>query len=77
MLGDTDLSTLLSSLRIPTSVIVGEGDYETPIAMSRQIHESITGSTLRVLPQVRHLTPIEGPVDIAAQLLELVARIQP
>lgn len=77
MLGDTDLRPLLSSLRIPTAVIVGEGDYATPVAMSRQIHESITGATLRVLPRVRHLTPIEGPVDIAVQLLELVARIQP
>lgn len=77
MLGDTDLRPLLSSLRIPTAVIVGEGDYATPVTMSRQIHESIAGSTLRVLPRVRHLTPIEAPVDIAVQLLELIARMQP
>jgi 3-oxoadipate enol-lactonase len=77
MLGDTDLRALHSSIRVPTAVVVGEGDYATPVAMSRQIHESITGSTLRILPLVRHLTPIEAPDAVAAQLLELVARIQP
>jgi 3-oxoadipate enol-lactonase len=75
MLGDTDLRPLLSSIRAPTAVVVGEGDYATPVAMSQQIHESITGSTLKILPRVRHLTPIEAPDEIAAQLLELVGRI--
>lgn len=76
MLGDTDLRALHSSIRVPTAVVAGEGDYATPVAMSQQIHESIARSTLRVLPRVRHLTPIEAPDAIAAQLLELVARIQ-
>lgn len=77
MLGGTDLRASHSSIRVPTAVVVGEGDYATPVAMSRQIHESISGSTLRILPRVRHLTPIEAPDDIAAQLLELTARPHP
>jgi 3-oxoadipate enol-lactonase len=76
MLGDTDLRAFQSSIRVPTAIVVGEGDYATPLAMSRQIHESITGATLKILPRVRHLTPIEAPDDIASQLLEVVARIQ-
>jgi 3-oxoadipate enol-lactonase len=74
MLGGTDLRPLHSSIRVPTAVVVGEGDYATPVDMARQIHESITGSSLKILPRARHLTPIEAPEEIAAQLLELVAR---
>lgn len=76
MLGDTDLRPSQNSVRVPTAIVVGEGDYATPVAMSQQIHESIAGSTLKILPRVRHLTPIEAPEEIAAQLLALVGRIQ-
>jgi 3-oxoadipate enol-lactonase len=76
MLGDTDLRALHPAIHVPTAVVVGEGDYATPIAMSRQLHESITGATLKILPRVRHLAPIEAPDEIAAQLLELVGRIR-
>jgi 3-oxoadipate enol-lactonase len=55
-------------------VIVGEDDYATPVGMARQIHESIAGSTLTVLPAARHLTPIESPGRIAAELRALLAR---
>jgi 3-oxoadipate enol-lactonase len=76
MLGEVDLRPSQASIRVPTAIVVGEGDYATPVAMSRQLHESIAGATLRILPGVRHLTPIEAPKDIASQLLELVARIR-
>jgi 3-oxoadipate enol-lactonase len=76
MLGDADLRPSQASIRVPTAIAVGEGDYATPVAMSRQLHESITGSTLMILPRVRHLTPSEAPEEIAAQLLALVGRIQ-
>ena len=76
MLGEVDLRPLQSSIRVPTAVIVGRGDYATPVTMSRQIHESISGSTLRILPRVRHLTPVEAPQDVAAELLELLGRTE-
>ncbi|HET7889784.1 MAG TPA: alpha/beta hydrolase [Bradyrhizobium sp.] len=74
MLGDADLRHYQQSLRVPLSVIVGEEDYATPVAMSEQIHRAVPGSTLSVLPKVRHLTPVECPAVIAEKILELVAR---
>jgi 3-oxoadipate enol-lactonase len=74
MLGDADLRHYQASLRVPLSVIVGEEDYATPVAMSEQIHRAVSGSTLSVLPKVRHLTPVECPDVIAEKILELVAR---
>jgi len=57
-------------------VIVGEEDYATPIAMARQLHEAIPDSTLTVLPKARHLTPMECPEEIAAQLVALLRRTE-
>lgn len=72
MLGDADLRPYLPSLHMPVAVIVGEEDYATPIAMARQLHEAIPGSTLTILPGARHLTPVECPEQIASQLLKLL-----
>lgn len=75
MLGDADLRPFLRSLRMPVAVIVGEEDYATPVVMSQQLHEAIPGSTLAILPSARHLTPMECPTEIAAQLLALLRRV--
>jgi len=72
MLGDADLRHYQAGLRIPVSVIVGEEDYATPVAMSEQIHRALPHSTLSVLPNVRHLTPIECPGAIAEKILALL-----
>jgi len=74
MLGDADLRHYQPATRVPTSVIVGEGDYATPVAMSEQIQGAIHNATLSVLPNVRHLTPIECPALIAEKILALVER---
>jgi 3-oxoadipate enol-lactonase len=74
MLGDADLRHYQPSMRMPTSVIVGEQDYAAPIAMSAQIHAAMPNATLLVLPGVRHLTPIECPAVIAEEILALMKR---
>jgi 3-oxoadipate enol-lactonase len=74
MLGDADLRHYQSSLRMPTSVVVGEEDYATPVAMSEQIQQALPDATLSVLPNVRHLTPIECPAAIAEKILALIER---
>ena len=74
MLGDADLRHYQSSLRMPTSVVVGEEDYATPVAMSEQIQKALPDAMLSVLPKVRHLTPIECPAAIAEKILALIER---
>ncbi len=74
MLGDADLRHYQSAMRMPASVIVGEQDYATPVAMSEQMHEAMPDATLSVLPNVRHLTPIECPSVIAEKILALIER---
>ena len=74
MLGDADLRHYQPRMRMPTSVIVGEEDYAAPVAMSEQIQRAMPNATLSVLPNVRHLTPIECPDVIAEKILALIAR---
>jgi 3-oxoadipate enol-lactonase len=76
MLGDADLRHYQASLRVPLSVVVGEEDYATPVAMSEQVQKAVPHATLSVLSNVRHLTPIECPALIAEKILELVARVR-
>ncbi len=74
MLGAADLRHYQPAMRMPVSVIVGEEDYATPVAMSEQIHQAVAGATLAVLPNVRHITPVECPAVIAEKILELMRR---
>ncbi len=74
LLGDADLREFLPLLRMPVAIIVGEQDHATPLAMAQQLHEQIPQSTLDVLPDARHLTPIECPDAVAAILRGLVTR---
>jgi 3-oxoadipate enol-lactonase len=75
MLGDADLRHYQAAIRIPVSVVVGEEDYATPVAMSEQIKTAVPHATLSVLSKVRHLSPIEAPAAIAEKILELLARV--
>jgi 3-oxoadipate enol-lactonase len=68
MLGTADLRTALPALKMPTVIIVGEDDYATPLAMAEALHSGIDGSRLIVLPGARHLTPLEQPDRIGAEL---------
>jgi 3-oxoadipate enol-lactonase len=74
LLGDADLRPHLHGLRVPVSIVVGEEDYATPIEMSRRLHEAIPRSTLTVLPGARHLTPVESPDQVSAQLRAVLQR---
>jgi 3-oxoadipate enol-lactonase len=75
MLGKADMRSALPRLKMPTAVVVGEEDYAAPPAMAEVLHKGIAGSTLRVLSKGRHLTPLEMPDIIAAELEQLMARI--
>jgi 3-oxoadipate enol-lactonase len=75
LLGAVDSRAELGAFTMPTAVVVGEEDYATPVAMARHLHESIPQSTLSIIAGARHLTPIEFPDRIAAELRGLFTRV--
>jgi len=74
LLGDVDVRPHLATFRMAVAIVVGEEDYATPVAMAQQLHEAIAHSTLTILPKARHLTPIERPDAIAAEIQSLLQR---
>jgi 3-oxoadipate enol-lactonase len=50
-----------SAIHVPTLILVGEEDGITPPALSKELHEIISGSALRFIPAAGHLTNIEAP----------------
>ena len=75
LLGAADTRAQLGSFKMPTAVVVGEEDYATPVAMARQLHEAIPQSTLNIIAGARHLTPIEFPDRITAELRGLFTHV--
>jgi 3-oxoadipate enol-lactonase len=76
MLGACDLRAGLPPIKVPTAIVVGDEDYATPPAMAEAMHKAIAGSTLTVLPGARHLTPLERPDQVAAELGQLLPRMR-
>lgn len=72
MLGAADLRSKLSTINVPTRIVVGEEDYATTVAMAEAMKAGIKGSTMLVLDKARHLTPLEVPEKIAAELEKLL-----
>lgn len=63
-----DSRLLLTSIRCPTLVLVGEGDELTPPELSQEIANSIEGATLTVVPDCGHLSTLEQPEVVNAAL---------
>jgi 3-oxoadipate enol-lactonase len=72
MLGTADLRHHLAGIKAPTRVLVGEEDYATPIPMAEALHAGIAGSTFRIIKGARHLSPLEVPDEVSAELRALV-----
>ncbi len=75
MLGACNVTAALPRLNMPTRIVVGDEDYATPVAMSETLHRGIAGSTLTVIKNARHLTPLECPERIVAELRALLETV--
>jgi 3-oxoadipate enol-lactonase len=65
---ESDLGSRLHGIRHPTLVVTGEHDVGSNTRMARFMHEAIPGSTLHILPGLRHSVLLEAPEEIAALL---------
>jgi pimeloyl-ACP methyl ester carboxylesterase len=65
-----DVRASLGAIRVPTLVLVGEGDELTPPALSREIAAGIPGARLVTVPDCGHLSTVEQPAAVNAALVE-------
>src|SRR5688500_18865512 len=59
---------------VPTAAVSCAPDPPPPPACAPPLNDAIPGSTLDLLPDVRHFTPEEAPEKIAAVITGLLAR---
>jgi 3-oxoadipate enol-lactonase len=62
----------LSSITVPTLVLVGEHDALTPPEESRQIAEGIPGARLVTIDQAGHMSNLENPEAFNEALLQFI-----
>jgi len=69
------LEPRLTTLRIPTLILVGEEDVPA-LAPSRFLHSAIPGSTLEVFPATGHTLNLEEPDRFNRVVLEFLAEVE-
>ncbi|MGH8993641.1 MAG: alpha/beta fold hydrolase [Acidimicrobiia bacterium] len=70
-----DATGRLGGISVPTLVLVGEDDNLTPVAAATTLAEGIPGAELVVLPDVGHVSNLEGPRDFNLALDRFLDRI--
>ena len=58
----------LPTIDVPTTVVVGEEDEITPLAMSQAMVDQIPGATLSIIPGAGHISNLEAPTAFEAAL---------
>lgn len=68
-MGSVDLRDGLATVSVPTVIAVGEEDGATPPHHAADIRSRVAGATLTIIPDAKHLAPVEQPEPVA-RLLE-------
>jgi pimeloyl-ACP methyl ester carboxylesterase len=59
-MAEADLRDVLPRIDVPTLLLYGDRDVRSPVEVGRALQEGIPGSRLVILPDVGHLSSIEG-----------------
>ncbi|MGA2973387.1 MAG: alpha/beta fold hydrolase [Candidatus Bathyarchaeia archaeon] len=71
----TDTTEALSSIRVPTLILVGEHDLLTPPSASEEMHSRIPNSEIHVIPNAAHLSNLENSDEFNIHVLNFVDRL--
>lgn len=70
-----DVRHRLGEVTVPTLVIVGELDEETPPAYGEELHAAIASSRLEIISAVGHISPAEAPEQFNALVREFLGSL--
>ena len=70
-----DQMELLSSIKVPTLIVVGREDPITPLDDSQKMHERIGGSRLVVIENASHVSNLERPEEFNTALTSFVSEV--
>ena len=67
-LAEADLRDALPGITVPTLVVCGDADERSPMSVAGELHRSIPGSTLAVLPGLGHECYLESATVFEAEV---------
>jgi 3-oxoadipate enol-lactonase len=70
----TDTTQSLSSINVPTCIIVGEYDLRTPPSCAQEMHKAISGSELHILSNAGHMSNLENSNDFNKNLIAFLKK---
>ena len=70
----TDTTQSLSSINVPTCIIVGEYDLRTPPFCAQGLHKAIAGSELHILSNAGHMSNLENTKDFNENLVAFLKK---
>lgn len=68
ILSRDDSRELLVGVTVPTLIMCGRDDQLTPVELSEEMAEAVSGATLRVVEQCGHLPALERPEECGAAM---------
>ena len=72
-LAETDTTTLLSTISVPTLILWGDDDRRSPMSIAEQLRTSIPAAELRVIPHAGHVSNMERPAAFNSELRRFLA----
>lgn len=69
-LRDADLTAEVSSIAVPTLIVVGAVDQSTPVALVRDTAARIPGARFEIIEHAGHIPSIDQPARLAALIAE-------
>lgn len=75
MIARPDSTQTLSTIDVPTLIIVGSEDVATPPRDARAMHTAILGSRIEILQQAGHLSNLERPAAFNTVVTEFLATL--
>jgi 3-oxoadipate enol-lactonase len=70
-----DSTDMLTTIDVPTLIVVGDEDVVTPPKEARAMHDAIPGSRLEVVTGAGHLSNLERPATFNAALSDFVGSL--
>jgi 3-oxoadipate enol-lactonase len=72
----TDTSAALSTINVPTLILVGEHDKLTPPTVSESMHNHIANSELHVVAHAGHMSNLENAPEFNKRMIEFLNRLK-
>lgn len=76
MAGRTDTTAFLSSINVPTLLVVGEQDAITTPDVMQSMHQMISGSELVTISEAGHMAPVEQPEIVNQAIADFLDKLE-